>query len=89
MPVSLNIVCFRFRCDDSDRVNAAIVADLQESGIAAPSTTTVNGRLAIRAAIFNHRTRQQDLDALLSGVISLGAARLAQPPKGKTDEPDH
>jgi glutamate/tyrosine decarboxylase-like PLP-dependent enzyme len=75
-PVLLNIVCFRFRCDDPDRVNTAIVADLQESGIAAPSTTTVNGQLAIRAAIFNHRTRQQDLDALLSGVLSLGTARL-------------
>ena len=38
-------------------VNAEIVADLHESGIAAPSTTTIDGKLAIRAAIVNHRTR--------------------------------
>ncbi len=55
-PVSLNIVCFRYRCQDADRVNARIVVDLQESGVAAPSTTRINGELAIRAAITNHRT---------------------------------
>ncbi|CAK0767626.1 aromatic-L-amino-acid/L-tryptophan decarboxylase [Gammaproteobacteria bacterium] len=76
-PVALNIVCFRFCCDDSDLVNTAIVADLQELGIAAPSTTTINGQLAIRVAIFNHRTRSQDLDALLAGVIALGSVRRA------------
>ncbi len=32
-PVSLNIVCFRYRCPDADRVNARIVVDLQESGV--------------------------------------------------------
>src|SRR5215471_9536613 len=40
-PVELNIVCFRYRCPDADRVNARIVADLHESGIVAPSTTMV------------------------------------------------
>lgn len=73
-PVALNIVCFRYRCDEADRVNAEIVAALQESGIAAPSATTIHGRLAIRAAIVNHRTRAQDIDALLAGVLALGAA---------------
>ena len=58
-PVALNIVCFRYRSEHADDVNRNIVADLQESGIAAPSTTTVNGRLAIRAAIVNHRTGRQ------------------------------
>ena len=33
-----------------------LVADLQEEGLFAPSTTTIGGRLAIRAAIVNHRT---------------------------------
>ena len=72
-PVSLNIVCFRYRADD--RVNADIVAALQASGIAAPSTTTVGGRLAIRAAIVNHRTETRDVDALLAAAIALGACR--------------
>jgi glutamate/tyrosine decarboxylase-like PLP-dependent enzyme len=73
-PVTLNIVCFRYRCRDADRVNADIVADLQEAGQCAPSTTLLGGHLAIRAAIFNHRTREQDLQTLLDGVLALGAA---------------
>ena len=71
-PVTLNIVCFRYRSPDSDRVNAEIVMALHESGIAAPSTTTVNGCLAIRAALVNHRTTEADIDALLRATLSLG-----------------
>jgi glutamate/tyrosine decarboxylase-like PLP-dependent enzyme len=74
-PVQLNIVCFRYRALDSDRINGEIVADIQESGIAAPSSTTVDGKLAIRAAIVNHRTDTCDLDALLAAVIRFGMAR--------------
>ena len=73
-PVQLNIVCFRYRSDAGDLLNARIVADLQESGIAVPSTISINGRLAIRAAIFNHRTRRCDLDALVAAVLKIGAA---------------
>jgi aromatic-L-amino-acid decarboxylase len=72
-PVSLNIVCFRYRCADADRVNNDIVISLQESGIAAPSTTVIDGRLAIRAAIVNHRTTEADLDAMLEAVLAFGA----------------
>jgi glutamate/tyrosine decarboxylase-like PLP-dependent enzyme len=76
-PVRLNIVCFRLRCraEDSDRINAAIVADLHESGIAAPSTTTIEGALVIRAAIVNHRTEERDIDAMLEAVLRYGDAR--------------
>ena len=71
-PVSLNIVCFRYRCDNADKINAHIVIALQESGIAAPSTTRLQGRLAIRAAIVNHRTSHCDIDALLNATLALG-----------------
>jgi glutamate/tyrosine decarboxylase-like PLP-dependent enzyme len=71
-PVSLNIVCFRYRSEDANRVNADIVVALQESGIAAPSTTTLQGRLAIRAAIVNHRTHSGDIDALIDATIAFG-----------------
>jgi aromatic-L-amino-acid/L-tryptophan decarboxylase len=79
-PVTLNIVCFRFRApgmDDSelDALNENIVADVQESGIAAPSTTRVRGRLAIRVNITNHRTMLPDLDILLDAVLAAGRAR--------------
>jgi glutamate/tyrosine decarboxylase-like PLP-dependent enzyme len=79
-PVQLNIVCFRHRGEfDLDALNAAIVADLQESGIAAPSTTTIDGRLAIRAAIVNHRTDVCDIDALVDAVLRLGSAHVKSP----------
>ena len=71
-PVSLNIVCFRFRCENPDLVNADIVVGLQESGIVAPSTTTINGCLAIRAAIVNHRTSLYEIDALITATINFG-----------------
>ncbi|EGF32561.1 Pyridoxal-dependent decarboxylase [Oxalobacteraceae bacterium IMCC9480] len=74
-PVALNIVCFRYHCADPDRVNAAIAVDLQESGIAAPSITTVHGQLVLRAAIVNHRTTAADVDALIHATLSFGAAR--------------
>jgi len=73
-PVQLNIVCFRYRSAAADRVNAKIIVDLQESGIAAPSSTTIDGKLAIRAAIVNHRTEARDIDALVAAVLASGAA---------------
>jgi glutamate/tyrosine decarboxylase-like PLP-dependent enzyme len=80
-PVSLNIVCFRYRSADADRVNGNIVVALQESGIAAPSTTTIQGNLAIRAAIVNHRTNASDIDALIDATIAFGRthAKTVQP----------
>jgi aromatic-L-amino-acid/L-tryptophan decarboxylase len=74
-PAQLNIVCFRYRAANSDAVNREIVVDLHESGIAAPSTTVLDGRLAIRVAIVNHRTAERDVDALVEAVLRFGTAR--------------
>ena len=74
-PVQLNIVCFRYRAADPNKVNGEIVIDIQESGIAVPSTTLLEGQIAIRAAIVNHRTDTCDLDALVAAVIRFGTAR--------------
>src|SRR5262249_46229216 len=76
-PVNLNIVCFRYRANDANTVNGEIVIDIQESGIAAPSTTVLAGRLAIRAAIVNHRTDVSDIDALVDAVLEFGDRRSA------------
>ena len=81
-PVSLNIVCFRYAPQGLappalDAVNAGIVADLQRLGIAAPSTTRIDGRLAIRVCLTNHRTTTADLDLLVRESERLGRARLA------------
>jgi aromatic-L-amino-acid decarboxylase len=72
-PAYLNIVCYRYRAPDPDEFNAALAVAIQESGIAAPSTTVIDGKLAIRAAIFNHRTREQDVDALIDATLELAA----------------
>ncbi len=74
-PVQLNIVCFRYRAAGANKVNGDIVIDIQESGIAAPSTTLLDGQLAIRAAIVNHRTDTCDIDALIAAVLEFGARR--------------
>jgi aromatic-L-amino-acid decarboxylase len=76
-PVPLNIVCFRYRAPagEVDALNREIAADIQEAGLAAPSTTIINGALAIRAAFVNHRTRTDDADALVEAVLAAGKTR--------------
>jgi glutamate/tyrosine decarboxylase-like PLP-dependent enzyme len=76
----LNIVCFRLRREGLDaaaldQLNKDIVADVQESGVAAPSTTRIKGRLAIRVNITNHRTQRGDLDVLVDAVLNAGQMR--------------
>ncbi|MFI5013592.1 MAG: pyridoxal phosphate-dependent decarboxylase family protein [Hyphomicrobiales bacterium] len=81
-PVRLNIVCFRFRAGpghELDLLNREIVADLQETGIAVPSTTVLDGKLAIRAALINHRIGWDDLEALVAGVLNFGRRRVGAP----------
>ncbi|HXP93251.1 MAG TPA: pyridoxal-dependent decarboxylase [Candidatus Binatia bacterium] len=72
-PVALNIVCFRYRRagygdEELDRLNDELVIRLQESGLAVTSSTTVDGKRAIRANITNHRTRDEDLTFLLDAL---------------------
>jgi aromatic-L-amino-acid/L-tryptophan decarboxylase len=77
-PLSLNIVCFRHRADDVHAdLNALLVTELQERGLAAPSATRIGGRQAIRVNLTNHRTREADLDALVDDVLQLAAELLA------------
>lgn len=72
-PVAMNICCFRYRAQGLDEAaldvfNDEIVIQLQLQGIAAPSTTIVNGRNAIRVNITNHRTTRADLDYLVHEI---------------------
>ncbi|MFN2353652.1 MAG: aspartate aminotransferase family protein, partial [Desulfopila sp.] len=74
-PVLLNIVCFRYvpaRAGKLDELNTEIVITLQELGIAAPSTTVLHGKVAIRVNITNHRTEIHDLDMLLAEAAEIG-----------------
>ena len=80
-PVSLNIVCFRFRAagrDDValDALNQELLIQLHEQGIAVPSNALIGGRFAIRVAIVNHRSRLEDFDLLVREVRRIGAELL-------------
>jgi aromatic-L-amino-acid/L-tryptophan decarboxylase len=76
-PVPLNIVCFRYRGSSTDpveldRINQEILFQLQESGVAVPSSTRIDGRLALRVAIVNHRSRTEDFELLVNEVLERG-----------------
>ncbi|MEN8144991.1 MAG: pyridoxal-dependent decarboxylase [Gemmatimonadota bacterium] len=61
-----------------DELNGAIVTRLHEEGLAAPSTTTLNGRLVIRVALTNHRTADSDLEVLVDEVLRIGRSLSAE-----------
>lgn len=84
-PVALNICCFRcvapgLDAAAADALNEEVVIRLQLEGIAAPSTTRVNGRHAIRVNITNHRTTRADLDLLVREVRRIAVELLNAPP---------
>jgi glutamate/tyrosine decarboxylase-like PLP-dependent enzyme len=76
-PVTLNIVCFRYKgslTNESalDELNRELLLRLHEGGVAAPSYATIRGRYALRACITNHRTRDDDLELLCRETARLG-----------------
>ena len=76
-PVVLDIVCFRYNPGLGDEqalraLNTEILMRLQETGIAAPSDTTLRGRHCLRVGICNHRTRREDLELLVEEVLRIG-----------------
>jgi glutamate/tyrosine decarboxylase-like PLP-dependent enzyme len=69
-PAQLAIVCFRRAGRDDaaqSRLSAAMVAD----GFAAPSTTDVRGRVALRLCTINPRTTEDDVRATIERLESL------------------
>jgi glutamate/tyrosine decarboxylase-like PLP-dependent enzyme len=77
LPVSMNIANFRYICpglsdEQLDHLNKQIELELQEEGIAVPSTVTIWGRKYLHIAITNHRSRKEDFDLLVREVIRVG-----------------
>jgi glutamate/tyrosine decarboxylase-like PLP-dependent enzyme len=63
-PATLAIVCFRrtgANDDETDEMVRATVAD----GFAAPSTTILDGRVAVRLCTLNPRTTERDIEATI------------------------
>ncbi|HEY7194120.1 MAG TPA: aminotransferase class I/II-fold pyridoxal phosphate-dependent enzyme [Gemmatimonadales bacterium] len=77
--VPLNVVCFRFvvpgvNDETLNALNKEILLRIQESGLAIPSQTMLNGKFALRVAITNHRSRREDFDLLVKAVVETGSA---------------
>jgi aromatic-L-amino-acid/L-tryptophan decarboxylase len=71
-PAQLAIVCFRRHGDDAlqTRLAAAMVAD----GFAAPSTTEVGGRVALRMCTINPRTTFNDIERTILRMDELSGS---------------
>jgi glutamate/tyrosine decarboxylase-like PLP-dependent enzyme len=82
-PVQTNIVCFRFNPGGMttgrlNELNEELLIRLHESGIAAPSYTTLGDQYCLRAAITNFRTNSDDLAVLVAAVKEIGASLLRE-----------
>lgn len=76
-PVPLNIVCFRYVAPGLDAkvlntLNENLLYALQERGIAVPSSTVIDGKFCLRAALVNHRTRDENLRKLVDACVEIG-----------------
>jgi aromatic-L-amino-acid/L-tryptophan decarboxylase len=86
-PVSLNVVCLRYRGDgkasdeELNQLNQELLVRMQESGVAVPSHTVLDGCYAIRVAITNHRSERADFDLFVREVRRMGRELTALPPE--------
>jgi glutamate/tyrosine decarboxylase-like PLP-dependent enzyme len=76
-PRPTNVVCFRYcrpELDDAalNALNRRLVIELQESGRYIVSSTTLDGRYAMRVAITNHRSQMHDFTALAEDCVRFG-----------------
>jgi len=75
-PIGLDIVCFRFNpggleVEELNQLNQLLLVELQETGLAAPSYTTLHGNYCLRVAISNHRSRDEDFELLVREVLRI------------------
>jgi len=61
-----------------NRLNQKVPVRLHESGVAVPSHRQINGKYALRVAIANHRSRKEDFDILVRGVVGVGRGLLRE-----------
>lgn len=77
-PVELSAVCFRYRGhgpheDALDRLNRAILKRVIERGRVYISNASIRGKFALRACFVNHRTSDDDVDAVVQEVLAAAA----------------
>ncbi len=77
---TLSICCFRYvapQIDDLDRLNQKIRRCLVRENEYMPSTTRINGQLALRPCFLGARADQSHVDGLAQAVIRIGDALVA------------
>ena len=82
-PVRLNVCCFsaapaQWEAAAQDALNEAITHQLQLSGEVVFSTTKIDGRTVIRAAIANHRTCEADIEYAIAAVCRVQQAQVGR-----------
>lgn len=72
---TLSICCFRYfspEIGDLDLLNQKLHRDLVRENQYMPSTTRIDGKLALRPCFIGARSNQQQVDGLLQAVIRIG-----------------
>jgi aromatic-L-amino-acid decarboxylase len=76
-PIELSAVCFRYRNADADALderNEAILRRVNESGRVWLSNASIRGSVGLRACITNHRTTDEDIQAIVEEVLAAAEA---------------
>jgi aromatic-L-amino-acid decarboxylase len=78
---TLSVCCFRYRSSavsDLDQLNQKLCRRLIRENEFMPSTTRVNGQLAIRPCFLGARCESDQVDGLLQAVLRIGDALVAE-----------
>jgi len=85
-PVTLSIVCFRYRPADwrgddeaLDRLNQRITDAVNDDGRFFFTPTLLDGRFSLRASIIHYATGEAEVDGLVAAVRAAGARLSAEP----------
>ncbi len=84
---TLSVCCFRYASDqieDLDRLNQLIFRQLVEENEFLPSTTRVNGQLAIRPCWIGARSEMTHAQGLLESVLRIGEYLVSLEEEGKS-----
>jgi len=79
----LSAVCFRYRGpvgsseSELNQLNAAILKRVQKRGRVYISNATLAGKFCLRACIVNHRTKDADVDAVISEILAAASETAA------------
>ena len=77
---TLSVCCFRYvspQVEDLDRLNQKIHRRLVRENEIMPSTTRINGQLALRPCFLGARTDHPQVDSLIRAVLRIGDALVA------------